>query len=70
CVINTYCYNCTTEKESVSNWQLHKLEKEILEKLLPYCVSDFTLFDFSSDAKVIRKFRDVGQFLIIAKNQR
>jgi hypothetical protein len=70
CVINTYCYNCSTNEEAVSNWQLQKIEKEILSKLLKYCVSDFTLFDFSDDSPVTKKFREFGQFLIIAKNQK
>lgn len=70
CVVNTYCYNCTTNEEAVSNWQLNKIEKEILNKLLKYCVSDFTLFDFTEDSPVTRRFREFGQFLIIAKNQK
>ena len=69
CVINTYCYNCTTTEEDVSNWQLHKIEKDILQKLLQYCTSDFTLFDFSDINEATDKFRKYGQFLIIAKNQ-
>ena len=69
CVINTYCYNCSTAEEQVSNWQLHKIDTDILQKLLPYCTTDFTLFDFSEDSKMTRKFKVYGQFLLIAKNQ-
>jgi hypothetical protein len=69
CVVNTYCYNCTTPEETVSNWQLRKIESDILEKLLPFCISDFTLFDFADDNREVKRFRDFGQFLIIAKNQ-
>ncbi len=69
CVINTYCDNCTTTEEPVSNWQLHKIEKDILQQLLKYCATDFTLFDFSDNNETINKFRAYGQYLIIAKNQ-
>jgi hypothetical protein len=69
CVVNTYCYNCTTKEEAVSNWQLRKIEKDILDRLLKYCISDFTLFDFTGDHEATKKFRSLGQFLIIAKNQ-
>lgn len=70
CVVNTYCYNCSTQEEAVSNWQLKMIEKDILDKLLKYCVGDFTLFDFIDDNPAIEKMRKYGQFLIIAKNQR
>ena len=69
CIINTYCYNCTTIEESVSNWPLHKIEKDILQQLLKYCITDFTLFDFSENNEAVNKFRTYGQFLIVAKNQ-
>ncbi|HEY5462712.1 MAG TPA: hypothetical protein VIJ95_05595 [Hanamia sp.] len=69
CVINTYCYNCTTPEEQVSNWQFHKIEKGILKYFLPYCNSDFTLFDLSEKSEAANKYRSFGQFLIIAKNQ-
>ncbi len=69
CVINTYCYNCSTPKEQVSNWQLSKIEKNILDELLKYCDTDFTLFDFTGDNKLIKKYKSYGQYLIIAKNQ-
>ncbi len=69
CVINTYCYNCSTKEEEVLNWQLHKIEADILQQLLPYCTTDFTLFDFSEDNELIQKFKPYGHFLIVAKNQ-
>jgi len=69
CVINLYCYNCTTNKEQVSNWPLKKIEKDILEFFLPYCSSDFTLFDLSDNIELTKKYSDYGQYLIIAKNQ-
>ena len=69
CVINLYCYNCSTYKEQVSNWPLKKIEKDILEYFLPYCSSDFTLFDLSDDIELTKKYSDYGQYLIIAKNQ-
>lgn len=69
CVINTYCYNCSTPEEQVSNWQIHKLEKDIFEYFLPYCNSDFTLFDLTDNIELTKKYREYGQFLIIAKNQ-
>lgn len=69
CVINTYCYNCSTPQEQVSNWQLKKIENDIINQLLKYCNTDFTLFDFSEKTKQTEKFRKYGQFLIIAKNQ-
>jgi hypothetical protein len=68
-VINTYCYNCSTPEEQVSNWQVHKIEKDILEYFLPFCDSDFTLFDLSDNIELTKKYRAYGQFLIIAKNQ-
>lgn len=70
CVVNTYCYNCKTNEEIVSNWQLQKIDKEIIDKLMKYCVSEFTLFDFSDDSPVTKKLRKFGHFLIIAKNQK
>ena len=69
CVINTYCYNCSTMEEQVSNWQLHKIEEDILKQLLNYCTTDFTLFDFSNNNELTKIFEVYGQFLIIAKNQ-
>lgn len=69
CVINTYCYNCTTSQEKVSNWQLQKIEQDILDYFLPLCSSDFTLFDLSGDNVIVKKYKAHGQFLIVAKNQ-
>lgn len=69
CVINTYCYNCSTPEEQVLNWQLNKIESNILQQLLKYCTTDFTLFDFSDNNEMIKKFRAYGQFLIVAKDQ-
>ena len=69
CVINLYCYNCTTLQETPSNWPLNKIEKDILTYLLPYCLSDFTLFDLSDSPEISKKYGQYGQFLIIAKNQ-
>jgi hypothetical protein len=69
CVINLYCYNCTTEVETVSNWPLKAIEKDIIEELLPYCYSPFTLFDFSEQNELTKKFRSFGQFLIVATDQ-
>lgn len=69
CVINLYCYNCTTDEEVPSNWPLNKIEKDILTYLLPYCNSDFTLFDLSGSPEISKKYGQYGQFLIIAKNQ-
>jgi hypothetical protein len=69
CVVNTYCYNCTTPREKVSNWPLQKIEQDILDHFLPLCSADFTLFDLSGDNPVIKKYKGYGQFLIIAKNQ-
>lgn len=69
CVVNLYCYNCTTEKEKVSNWPLKKIDNDIQKYFLPLCVSDFTLFDLSENSELTKKYRDYGQFLIIAKDQ-
>lgn len=69
CVINLYCYNCTTPEEEVSNWPLKEIEKDIEAYFLPFCTSDFTLFDLSDNIELIKKYRAYGQFLIIAKNQ-
>ena len=69
CVINLYCYNCTTEKEEVSNWPLKKIDEDIQKYFLPFCTSDFTLFDLSENNELINKYKEYGQFLIIAKNQ-
>lgn len=69
CVVNLYCYNCTTPEEKVSNWPLAKIEKDILQYFLPYCTSDFTLFNLSDKSDIIKKYSEYGQFLIIAKDQ-
>lgn len=69
CVINTYCYNCSTPEEQVSNWQVHNIEKDILKYFLPFCNSDFTLFDLTDNIELTKKYSAYGQFLIIAKNQ-
>ncbi len=69
CVINLYCYNCTTEKEEVSNWPLKKIEEDIQKYFLQFCTSDFTLFDLSENNELINKYKEYGQFLIIAKDQ-
>ena len=69
CVINTYCYNCSTKEEQILNWLLHKIEEDILKQLLKYCTTDFILFDFSESNEITKKFRAYGQFLIVAKNQ-
>jgi hypothetical protein len=69
CVVNLYCYNCTTSEEQVSNWPLKKIEKDILKYFLPHCISDFTLFDLSGNDGLIKRYSAYGQFLIIAKNQ-
>ena len=50
-----------------SNWQLKKIERDILNELLKYCKTDFTLFDFMQENKQTGKYRKYGQFLIIAK---
>ena len=69
CVVNLYCYKCKTPEEQVSNWPLSKIENDILTLFLPFCKSDFTLFDLSENAELIKKYSDYGQFLIVAKNQ-
>lgn len=69
CVINLYCHNCKTSIEDVSNWPLKNIEKDIQEYFLPYCNSDFTIFDVSDKTEITEKYRAYGQFLIIAKNQ-
>jgi hypothetical protein len=69
CVINLYCYHCSTAEETVSNWPLDKIEKDILDYFLPLCTSGFTLFDLTEDIELTKKYRAYGQFLIIAKDQ-
>ena len=69
CIINLYCYNCSTNKEQVSNWPLKKIEKDILAYFLPFCNADFTLFDLTGNPELTKKYSNYGQFLIIAKNQ-
>ena len=69
CVVNLYCYNCTTASEQVSNWPLKKIEKDILEYFLPYCNTNFTLFDLSDDIELTKKYNVYGQFLVLVKNQ-
>lgn len=68
-VINIYCYDCFTPEEQVVNWQLSAIESDIKNKLLKFCTSEFTFFDFTGDGKEIEKFKKYGQFLIVAKNQ-
>ncbi|MFT3825176.1 MAG: hypothetical protein QM731_14740 [Chitinophagaceae bacterium] len=69
CVVNLYCYNCTTPQEAVSNWPLAKIEKELLQQFLPFCTADFTLFDLTGSSELVKKYAAYGQFLIIAKEQ-
>jgi hypothetical protein len=70
-VVNLYCDNCSTKQEGPSsNWQLSKIETDIIKYFLPLCSSDFTLFDLTSNDPVIKKFNACGPFLIIARNQR
>ena len=69
CVINLYCYNCTTPQEKVSNYPLSGIEKDILDYFIPLCNTDFTIFDLSGSSTLISKYKEYGQFLIIAKNQ-
>lgn len=69
CVINLYCYNCSTQKEKVLNWPLKSIDDDIQSYFLPFCVSDFTLFDLSENIKLTEKYRAFGQYLIIAKDQ-
>lgn len=69
CVVNLYCYNCSTPKEEPSNWPLKKIEKDIIAYFLPFCNADFTLFDLSDNPELTKKYAAYGQFLIIAKNQ-
>jgi len=67
-VCNLYCYNCTATEE-VSNWPLKKIEPDIIKYFLPLCKPGFTLFDLSGDDPSIKKYREYGQFLIIARDQ-
>ena len=67
--VNLYCYNCTAEREAVSNWPLRKIEQDILTYFLPYCTGDFTLFDLTGKAPQISSYSAYGPFLIIAKDQ-
>jgi len=69
CIINAYCYNCVVQNKEIKNEYFNKIEKDILQNLLPFCKTDFTLFDFSEDLEMTRLYSDFGQFLIIAKNQ-
>ncbi|HEV2481175.1 MAG TPA: hypothetical protein VGS79_15990 [Puia sp.] len=67
-VINVYCDNCETPVEKVSNWSFGSLQKDIESRFLPYCRSDFTLFDLTaSDDPAIGRFAASGQFLLIVK---
>jgi hypothetical protein len=67
--VNLYCDQCTTEKEAVSNWPLHQIEKDIVAHFLPLCTGDFTLFDLTGPSPVIARYKAYGPFLIIARNQ-
>ncbi|MCW3466964.1 hypothetical protein [Chitinophaga nivalis] len=69
CVINTYCLECSTPEEEVSNWQLRAVEKDILRLLVKYCQSDFTLFDFTGADKRFEQFRKMGEFILVARHQ-
>lgn len=70
CVVNMYCANCTTVEEGpASNWSFGNIEKDIAKYFLPFCKSDFTLFDLTGDDPLIKKFQAYGQFLIVARNQ-
>jgi hypothetical protein len=69
CVINVYCYNCIIDSKQLLNWPFRKIEKDILAYFLPYCETDFTLFDLTGNTELTEKYNAYGQFLIIAKNQ-
>ncbi len=69
CVINIYCHNCSTPEEKVSNYPLSKIEDDIINYFLPLCSSDFTIFDLSGSSELVSKYKEYGQFLILAKNQ-
>jgi len=70
CVINLYCDNCSTKEEGPSsNWQLGKIEKDIITLFLPFCKSTFTLFDLTENPGLVGKYSVYGQFLVIAKKQ-
>jgi hypothetical protein len=68
-VINLYCQDCSTPAETVSNWPLKGIEKDILRYFLPLCEGDFTLFDLSGPDPVVAPYRAYGQFLIVARGQ-
>ena len=68
-VINTYCRDCTTTAEPVSNWVLEKMEKDVQAELVPLANANFTLFDFSRDASLTEKYFKYGQLLLIVKNK-
>ncbi len=69
CVISLYCDNCTTPEEQPSNSGFRNIERDIAAYFLPYCKSDFTLFDLSENTLLMKKYSDFGQFMIVAKNQ-
>ena len=69
CVINLYCYNCSSKTGEISNKIFGNIESDIQKYFLPLCTSDFTLFDLSENLALTKKYREYGQFLIIAKDQ-
>lgn len=69
-VINTYCDQCSTPKEPVSNWPLKEMENDIRSTLIGYCTQDITLFDWSQPVDpATTRWRSFGQYLLIARNQ-
>lgn len=68
-VVNTYCHNCKTDVEPVSNWVLQKIEKDIQQELVQPSHPALTLFDFSGAPLLTGKYLRYGQYLLIAKDQ-
>jgi hypothetical protein len=68
-VINLYCLDCHTAKETPSNYPLQEMEADIQRYFLPLCKGEYTFFDLSGDEPSIARYKAYGQFLIIAKGQ-
>ncbi len=64
-----FCYNCKIQSRKQAPTLLEKIDDDILRYFIPYCKSDFTLFDLSDNIELTKKYREYGQFLLVARDQ-
>jgi len=68
-VVNVFCYNCQIQNGKHAPTLRGKIDDDILKYFIPYCKSEFTLFDLSDNIELTEKYREYGQFLLVARDQ-